>query len=98
MTKYDSNSTLTEDERYGELVFEFSAWDTSEVFSQNKEEIPTHYCTDEELGLTLGPKTLVYPIKESMQEEVETFKKKFKCADNPQRDLELWGDFDSRKT
>ena len=41
---------------------------------------------------------MLYPIQESMINELKTFKNKFRCADNPERDLELWGDFNSQKT
>ena len=93
ITQYDSNTTLTEDPAYGELVIEHYGWGYSDNISSSERLVDNHFCSEEELGLVKGPNTLVYPTVYTMQNEVNTFKKKFKCV-NPD-DLVIWGDYNS---
>ena len=93
LTKYDSNTTLTEEKQYGELVIEHYGWGYSDDIQSSKRYIDNHFCSDEELGIVKGPNTIIYPTVTSMQKEVNTFKKKFKCV-NPE-DLTIWGNYDS---
>ena len=48
LTEYNTNRTITEDKRYGELVIEHYTWGDN-VYKESK--IDNHYCSDEELGL-----------------------------------------------
>ena len=51
LTRYNSNTTLTEEPRYGELAIEYFGWgyDSEEIGSSGR-EIDYHYCSEEELG------------------------------------------------
>ena len=93
LTQYDSNTTLTEDKRYGELVIEHYGWGYSDDILSSRRKIDNHFCSDEELGIVKGPDTIIYPTVPSMLNEVNTYKKKFKCV-NPD-DLVIWGNYDS---
>lgn len=68
LTNYDSNTTVTEEPRFGELVFEYYGWGNTDEIGLQTGPIETHFCSDEELGLIDGQEgesTLTYPIKES---------------------------------
>ena len=95
ITEYDSNTEIIEESRYGELVIEHYGWGCSEdgIGDNCSNELKYHYCSDEELGFTPGPDTLIYPIIETSAKEVETWKKKFKCI--KKEELVIWGDYNS---
>ena len=96
LTEYESNTEVIEEARYGELVFEHYGWGYDENdIAVASSELAHHYCSDEELGFTQGPDTIIYPIFESSLEEVKIWKKKFKCVDRG--DLVIWGDYNSQK-
>ena len=87
---------MIEDPRYGELIIEHYGWGYSEDgVSSGSNPADFHFCSDEELGFTPGPKTAIYPITETAVREVETWKKKFKCV-KPE-DMLIWGDYNSAK-
>ena len=50
LTRYNSNMTLTEDPKYGEIIFEHFGWGNSNL-STDRRILDSHFCTDEELGL-----------------------------------------------
>ena len=96
LSAYDSNTTVTEEARYGELIIEHYGWgynDTS-IGSQSR-NISYHTCSEEELGLRDSDDRLIYEIRESSIWEVQTYKKKFKCINK--KDLVIWGDYNSAK-
>ena len=95
LTEYDSNTEIIEEEKYGELIIEHFGWGYEEGIGSGSNQIENHYCTDEELGLTQGPETIIYPIYDSSVGEVMTYRKKFKCINND--DLVIWGDYNSAK-
>ena len=87
---------MLEDAKYGELIIEHFWWgyDGDTIGSESR-PINFHYCSDEELGIEPGSKTVIYPIFESSRLEMLTFRKKFKCVDR--EELVIWGDFNSKK-
>lgn len=90
LTNFDSNTTLTEEKRYGELIFEHYGWGSQ---SSGSKPLESHFCSDEELGLTDSKTSLTYPLRDSSKTEVITYKNKMKCLDA--KDYEVWGDFNS---
>ena len=95
LTEYDSNREIIEKPEYGELIIEHYGWGYEGELGSRSLSLDYHYCSDEELGFVRGPETLIYPIFESSLQEVETYKKKFKCVDREH--LNIWGDYNSRK-
>ena len=95
ITEYDSNREIIEEERYGELIIEHYGWGYNDTIGSASIELDFHYCTDEELGYSSGPKTRIFPVFEDQQFEVDTYRKKFKCVD--EKDLVVWGDYNSRR-
>ena len=59
LTAYDSNTEIIEEKKYGELVIEHQVWGDGVSVAK---PVDYHYCTDEELGFEIGPKTEIYPI------------------------------------
>ena len=97
LTEYNSNTTVTEEARYGELIIRHYGWGYSDdAIGAEGKAIEYHFCTDEELGLVEGPDTIVFPRQETMISEVISYKNKFKCINN--EDLVIWGDYNSAKT
>ena len=96
LTEYDSNKEIIEEERYGELIIEHYGWGYSDTFGNASLDLDFHYCTDEELGYSIGPKTRIFPVFEDQKYEVDIYRKKFKCVN--ESDLIIWGDYSSRKT
>ena len=52
-TAYDNDPNPILTPEYGELVFKYTMWgqDENGEFYDRFEDLGTHYCTDEELGL-----------------------------------------------
>ena len=74
LTAYDSETEPIYDPRYGDLTIETYGWSEIEV---SKSVLDSRTCSDEELGLLSGAE---YPIYKN-ENEVRTWKKKFKCVD-----------------
>ena len=91
ITVYDSNPEPIDDPRYGTLALGHYGWGYGEGISSGGISRPNHACSDDELGLEEH-----YPMFASTRNEVETWKKKFKCLDKD--DLVIWGDYNSVKT
>lgn len=72
ITAYDTETESIEDKSYGELELGHWLWDfeTGDYYGSADEY---HSCTDEELGLNRTDNTFLFPIKESMLYEVETY-------------------------
>ena len=92
---YDSNTEIIESPEYGELIIEHYGWGYEGELASGSQNLNYHYCTDEEMGITPGPKTIIFPVFETSQGEVDTYRKKFKCIDP--EDLIIWGDYNSRR-
>ena len=95
LTMYDSNTEVIEDWRYGELIFSTYGWGYSESLAVGRNRLDYHSCSDEELGLIRTKTSHIYPLQEKSKNEVEVYKKKFKCIDN--EDAVIWGDYNSAK-
>lgn len=80
LTRYNQNETVTEEPRYGELIFEHFGWGNEDI-SVDRRTLNTHYCSDEELGLRRTEKTVMFPLIKSAEAELRTYRKKFKCVD-----------------
>lgn len=94
LTEYDSNPEVIEDARYGELVIQHFGWDAVDDVKYWTTDLSHHQCSDEELGLTAdGSSEDSYPIFGTSENEIKTFKKKFKCV--REEDLLIWGDYNS---
>lgn len=95
LTEYNKDPEPTEDRRYGQLTFSHYAWNFDSSSDQINGYVPieSHQCSDIELGFNRTDETKLYPVKESMLDEVRSFKKKFKCIDT--EDLVIWGDYNS---
>ena len=94
LTEYDGNTEVIEDARYGTLQIEHYGWGYEGELGSREKSLETHYCSDEELGFVQGPNTQFYDINPLSFEEVQTWKKKFKCADK--ENMKIWGDYNSR--
>ena len=96
ITEYDENPEIIEvPEKYGELIINHHRWGLGTNISWERKKLNSHYCSDEELGITRGPNTLIYPTFERSQDEVSIYRKKFKCIEK--EDMVLFGDFNSAK-
>ena len=93
LTAYDDNTEIIEDKRYGEIYFEHYGWGNDGDSGSKAVKLEQHYCSDEELGLTESPDSLIFPIQEQALSTVTFYKKKFKCIDED--DLVIWGDYNS---
>ena len=62
----------------------------------DRTRIPSHVCTDEELGLEGDPNKAVFmPVKPTSQSEAEFYRKKMQCVDTTL--YTIHGDFNSYK-
>lgn len=95
LTNYDSSEEVEEDRRYGQLVFKQSGWGNGVDISLDTRVVESHFCSDEELGITRSEKTKIYPWIDGMEKEVMTWRRKFRCATDP--NIKLWGDYNSPK-
>lgn len=93
LTVYDSNTTVVEEPRYGELIIEHYGWGYNDTIGSQSRAINYHWCSDYELGLERDGNNLIYDVRESSMWEVTTYRKKFKCIDP--EDLVIWGDYNS---
>ena len=106
LTKYDGDTEVIEDLRYGELVIGHYGWGYDSVIGSGFTELETHACSDKELGLVDNSEeenddsaerttyAHAYPLFDSIN-EVRTWKKKFKCIER--EDLIIWGDYNAEK-
>ena len=92
LTAYNSNTTLTEEPRYGELVFEKLGWG-NEGIDATEMKASTHFCTDEELGIERTENTVMFPLVSYSQAEVKSYRNKFKCINRDE--YSIWGDYNS---
>ena len=93
-TAYDEETEDILDPSYGKVMFMKFEWgkrENDELYVEQK-EIPSHVCTEEELGIK-GDNSLFFPITESQMFLVKRYRKKLRCID--QEDMRVYGDFDS---
>ena len=95
ITEYNSDPNPVEEAQYGELIIEHYGWGYGDGIGSGSRPLNYHTCTDEELGYVRTENTVIYPVYESSQAEVDTYRKKFKCI--PNEDLVIWGDYNSAK-
>ena len=93
LTNYNSDTDITEDAKYGELVIEHFGWGNVEALGLDYEQVDTHFCSDEELGIRRTKETVIFPWHKTIGEEVKTYRKKFKCI-SPEH-LQIWGDYNT---
>ena len=80
LTGYDEATGLSDNKKYGELEFSYNGWGKVGLNVIQYQKLDVHPCSDEELGLVKGPNTMFYPIFKSSVEEVQLYKKNFKCV------------------
>jgi len=94
LTRFDSNTTVTEDKRYGELRIEQYGWGNEELgYGYGTTPIENHFCSDEELGYERTESTRIFPVFPRSQREVDNYRNKWKCVDESK--LGIWGDYNS---
>ena len=91
LTNYDDETEPLYDSRYGDLTLEHHGWDSLRLETSST-ALPTHSCSDEELGLDANAE---FPIFAGSFNEVKTWKKKFRCTNN--ENLVIYGDYNSPK-
>ena len=80
LTAYDSDPDPIEDPRYGRIYARFHQWGHGN--STEYTELPAHYCTDEELGLTNDRKdSRFFEIYENSLKDLNDYKRKMYCID-----------------
>ena len=92
LTAYDGNRTITEDPRYGQTKAKIVSWgfsDTNEIDATGG--IPTHICSEEELGIVEGDSKF-FPIHENSLRDTKMVSQKLQCLD---KDFRLQGDYNS---
>ena len=93
-----SDETETLDKSIGRLSFKYSKWGYREdgKYFEEEEEIESHTCTHEELGLSGDKsKSRFMPVHKASKAALELNKDGFLCIDDDQ--LELFGDWNSDK-
>ena len=95
LTKYDGDTESIERPEYGELKISIWRWGFVGGIGSGETILDHHTCSDEELGLTDSPDSVTFPLVENSFNEVNTWKKKFKCVDKEQ--LSIQGDYNSAK-
>ena len=70
LTQYDSNRTVTESKEYGEIEFTHYGWGNEDLgYAYGATHIPTHFCSEEELGLE-GNNSTFWPLNEKSMRDV----------------------------
>ena len=93
-TAYDNEREDILDPSYGSLTYttyEWGDYENGEPYLKF-EEIPSHNCSKEELGIE-GDNSSFMPIVEGSKNMVELYQKKFRCI--KKEDMFINGDFDS---
>ena len=90
LTEFNTDTSIIEDPRYGELTVETYRWGDQKY---DNDRLNFDFCTEEELGLVQGPNTQMFPMYKPSQPDLEVYKKKFKCARRDE--YEIWGDYSS---
>ena len=91
---YDANEKL--DPSIGKISFKYSQWGYGEdgTYIEVEEEIESHTCSHQELGLTGDKKQARFmPIHKASKSALKQYKDGFLCIEDEQ--LELYGDWNS---
>ena len=90
----DSDDNPMDPEK-GELAFYRNAWflNADGGFEETYEKIPSHICTDADLGLDGGETSQFFPITGSVKELVDGYRASWQCIDKEA--TEIKGSFDS---
>ena len=60
LTDFNTTKEIQVEEKYGELIFAHYGWGYDYFEYTINQEIHSHYCSDEEIGLKEDPDALVY--------------------------------------
>ena len=97
-TAYDTETEPILDPSIGRIVFNSYSWggldENGDFAPALIEEVKTHTCTKEELGLE-GKSSAFLPITKNAVPSVEIHQKKFLCIDR--EELRMYGDYNSDK-
>ena len=95
LVKWDADGTPIEDPTIGTVKFIKKAWgyEGAEFFT----ELESHYCDPEELQNVAGSNedANFYPLSKLSETFYDQYGGRFKCLDNPERDLNLHGNYDT---
>lgn len=94
-TAYDSETEPILDPKIGKVVFKAYEWGPDPetgVFYSRRDEIPSHMCSREELGLD-GESSQFLPIHSENVDEVSLYQRKFLCIEP--KDMYIHGSYDS---
>ena len=91
ITAYDGDTEPVEDPRYGRMLARYYTWGLGDSY----QDIETHVCSDEELGLLEDKESSrFFEIYPNNLKDVQTYKKKLYCTDEK---LKLQGDYNSER-
>ena len=95
-TAYDNENENILDPSYGRLIFNHYSWgpDENGNYKSVREEIPSHPCSREELGLEGQGSSRFMPVNEKTKDELNEYHKKYMCIDP--KDMYIHGDYNSR--
>ena len=82
------------DPAYGTLKFFVSQWgiDENEEYYNKREELPSHKCSEEELGFVEGDATQFYPVVKTALASVKELQEQFTCISR--EESYIYGSFD----
>lgn len=91
----DETEVYNIDPTYATMHFKYLSWDgDGEEYTEGTYEIPTHRCTEGELGLTGDTSdSLLMPLKEEIAPDVKYYRQNYICAD--EQELEVYGNYNS---
>ena len=97
-TEWDDNPDPILDKSYGRIVFyrETYSIDANHTVFYDHVELPSHYCSAEELNLEKSPESVAnvfFPIAQKYERDMKAYHKKFLCLD--EEDMRLQGDYSS---
>ena len=92
-TAYDDETEPTLDPSIGEVQFRRVAWSKTD-FSNTV--IPSHQCSEEELGLSEEPSAKYMKPRKDSYDFVKLYRKKFQCID--EKDRFISGNFNTINT
>ena len=97
LTDYVDADNPQIDPRIGELVFTHYKWgeDSDGKKFSGRYLLPSHRCSEEELGREGPEKANIFPVAETFQRDFEQFSNNFICPD--QQDIDIFGDYNTQR-
>ena len=98
ITRIDNDKTTLPNPDIVTFDFKYLIWDidsTTGAVGVQEQIIPSHQCTDAELGIGQESTIGLYPTEKNSQKPLEFYKQKFFCPDT--NDLGIRGEFNGNK-